>query len=104
MGEFRKSVLLSLAVVVLYCLWLSQQVAFLKDYWRVVIYGRVSMGSSWTNLEALGLLLGGLFLLLLMLSMLLLRRLTYRESGGMLQHTHREMHEIAVTRGIQRRR
>jgi hypothetical protein len=64
----------------------------------------VRPGSRWTNLEALGCLFAGVFLVLLMLALLVLRRVTYRESGGMLQHTHRELQrDIQAAAALQRR-
>ncbi len=104
MSELRKAVLLAFSAIVLLIFWLSGELRYLRPYWRVVVHGSVRPGSAWTNLEALGLLFVGLFLVLVMLALLMLRRITYRESGGMLLHTHRELErDIRAAAGLQRR-
>jgi len=93
MNEFRKSLRLGVASVVLYVFWASSDLRYLRPYWKVILKGPIRPGSAWTNLEGLGLLLAGVASIVFMISLLLLRRYTYRESGRMLSHTQREMEE-----------
>jgi len=93
MNEFRKSVRLGVATALLYVFWAAGDLGYLRPYWRVILYGPIRPGSKWTNLEGFGLLLTGIAAMVCMLSLLLLRRYSYRESGRMLSHTQREIEE-----------
>ena len=103
MNEFRKAFLVSFACIVLLCLWLSQELRLVGAHTGILIHGSLFPQSRVTNLEGLGLLLGGLFLVNFMLALLGFRRLTYRESGGMLAHGQREIPELRGMETFQRR-
>ena len=103
MNEFRKAFLVSFAAIVLLCLWLSQELRMLRAHIRILLFGPVFPHSTVTNIEAIGILLSGLFLVIFMLALLGLRRLTYRESGAMLAHGQREIPELRGMEKFQKR-
>lgn len=103
MNEFRKAFLISLASLVLLCLGLCQELRPLRVRSRILIHGRLFAGGRLTNLEALGVEMLGLFLVIFMLAVLGLRRLTYRESGGMLAHGQREIPDLRGMETFQKR-
>lgn len=90
-SDARKAFLFSLLTVVLFCLWLSGELRYLKTHWRAVVYGPLLQGGSLTNLEGLGVLICALFLCVFMLSLLAIRRFGLRQTGDMLAQQHKEI-------------
>ena len=103
MNEFRKAFLVSFASIVLLCVWLSQELRLLRAHTWILIHGPALAHSRLTNLEAVGVELLGFFLVIFMLAILGLRRVTYRESGGMLAHGQREIPDLRGMETFQKR-
>jgi hypothetical protein len=90
-SDIRKAFLSSVLAVVLFCLWLSGELKYLKEHWRIVVYGKLLSDSALTNLEGFGLLLLALFMSALMLSLLTIRRCGLRQTGDMLAQQQKEI-------------
>ncbi len=91
--DAKKAFYLSLLVGVSLVFALSQAIgpAFLKAYWRVLVYGSLRPGSAITNLEALGILILGTMLTVFLPALHLYRRLGLRQTGDMLDQAQKEL-------------